>query len=72
MFPVWDRPTRDARFAALRAAQVRAEAGLSPTQRFACLDEMRRFAEVAGGPIARSPTDEPMELWRAVRAKLAR
>jgi hypothetical protein len=74
LFPLWTRAARDARFAALRRAQVSREAQLTAAERFAHADAMLehalRFAATANG--GASPTDETAECWRAIRATLAR
>ncbi len=52
----------------LRRRHIREQATLTPGERIAKVDAMREFAH-AVCPGARSPTDEPPELWLKLIAK---
>lgn len=74
LFPRWDRETRDARFAELRRRQAREAAQATVAERLARADALLQAAR-ALAPRQQGTdlgTDEDVELWRRVRARLAR
>ena len=65
-----ERDKRARAFALVRRRHTENDAALTPAERVALTDEMIRFWKAPDVPGKARPTDEPVALWREMRARL--
>lgn len=66
-----ERDKRARAFALVRRRHTENDAALTPEERVAITDELIRFWKAPDLPAGNArPTDEPMALWREMRARL--